>query len=70
MSSIVMIGRKRPEDSADPNAIECEWCSTWVAPIARNVDGRGHTYLRDEDGDIVCPDCLILPNYYVRAGNA
>lgn len=56
--------------STDPNALECDWCCIWVAPIAQNVDGRGHTYLRDEEGDIICPDCKLLPPFFVRSGDA
>lgn len=72
MSNVIQFPKnpKTGTDSEDPNALECEWCSKWVAPMGRNVDGRGFTYLRDESGDIICPDCLILPCHHVRAGNA
>jgi hypothetical protein len=58
------------DNTEHTDSLECEWCSAWVPPLTRNVDGRGFTYPRDEQGDVTCEFCLQLPAYHVRMGHA
>jgi hypothetical protein len=59
-----------------PGPHDCAWCGGDVQPVPV-VNARGEqvgelidVYPLDEDGDVSCVECLVLPPYYVTPGHA